>query len=255
VPYFWPVLPGVGLLTFARISFASGNMDHVSFCAQRLALIVLFAVTLSPATLSALSSAQSSSSSSKPTKKSPATAKPTLDPGAISNNIYRNKALSLTCKIPEAWVFRTDEMNVRNEEAVISDPAPNAPADGKVLLATFSRPPAAKGEEVNSSIIIAAEPVASYPGLKDPAQYFGPLTEVAKAQGFAVDADPYEIAIDAKTLVRADYHKDVGSRVMHQSTLAFLAHGYAISITLIAGTDDDVEELIDGLSFTNAGKK
>jgi hypothetical protein len=41
---------------------------------------------------------------------------------------------------------------------------------------------------------------------------------------------------------------------MHQSTLALLSHGYAVSITLIAGTEDDVEELIDGITFSAAGK-
>jgi len=69
-----------------------------------------------------------------------------------------------------------------------------------------------------------------------------------------VDEEPYEIAIGTKTLVRGDFHKDVGSRVMRQSTLALLAHGYAVSITVIGGTDDEVEELIDGLSFGVGGK-
>jgi hypothetical protein len=119
-----------------------------------------------------------------------------------------------------------------------------------VLLAAFSRPPEARGEDINSSILIAAEPVSAYPGLKEAAQYFGPLTEVAKAQGFSVDEEPYEYAVGAKKLVRADFHKDVGTRVMRQSTLAFLSHGYAVSITIIAGTEDEVEELIDGISFT-----
>jgi hypothetical protein len=118
------------------------------------------------------------------------------------------------------------------------------------LLAAFSRPPEARGEDINSSILIAAEPVSAYPGLKEAAQYFGPLTEVAKAQGFSVDEEPYEYAVGAKKLVRADFHKDVGTRVMRQSTLAFLSHGYAVSITIIAGTEDEVEELIDGISFT-----
>ena len=77
---------------------------------------------------------------------------------------------------------------------------------------------------------------------------------MAKSQGFTIDEDPYEIAVGTKTLVRGDFHKDVGSRVMHQSTLAMLAHGYAISITIIAGTEDDVEELIDGLTFSPSGK-
>ncbi len=121
---------------------------------------------------------------------------------------------------------------------------------GRVLLAAFSRPPEARGEDINSSILIAAESVSAYPGLKDAAQYFGPLTEVAKAQGFDADEEPYEFAMGTKTLVRGDFHKDVGSRVMRQSTLAFLSHGYAVSITVIGGTEDEVEELVEGVRFS-----
>lgn len=118
-----------------------------------------------------------------------------------------------------------------------------------MLLAAFSRPPEARGGEVNASILIAAESTSAYPGLQDAAQYMGPITEVAKAQGFTADEEPYEIAIGTKNLVRGDFHKDVGTRVMQQSTLAILARGYAVSITVIGGTEDEVEELIDGLTF------
>lgn len=124
---------------------------------------------------------------------------------------------------------------------------------GRVLLAAFSRPPEAKGEDVNASILIAAESVATYPGMTEAAQYFEPLIEVTKAQGFTMDEDPYDIAVGTTTLVRGDFHKDVGARVMRQSTLVILSHGYAVSITLIGGTDDEVEDLVDGLSF--AGRK
>lgn len=122
---------------------------------------------------------------------------------------------------------------------------------GRVLLAAFSRPPEARGEDVNASIVIAAEPVGSYPGLTEALQYVGPLTEVAKAQGFEADEDPYEVAVGAKTLVQVDFHKNVGSRVMRQSTLIFLARGYAVSITVIGGTEDEVGDLVDGLSFAS----
>ncbi len=121
---------------------------------------------------------------------------------------------------------------------------------GRVLLAAFSRPPEAAGAEVNSSIVIAVEPVSAYPGLKEAVQYVGPLTEVAKAQGFEADEDPFEVAIGAKTLVQVDFHKDVGSRVMRQSTLIFLARGFAVSITVIGGSEDEVGDLVDGLSFS-----
>ncbi len=191
-----------------------------------------------------------------------------IDPGSLSNGVYRNKTLGFTCKIPEGWVLRTDEMNAPDENSAQPPAAgktsnesqppatpknPQAPPtraqSARVLLAAFSRPPQVRGQEVNTSIVIAAEPVATYPGLTDALQYLGLLTEVARAQGFTMDEDPYEIAIGTKKLVRGDSHKDVGTRVMRQSTLAMLQHGYAVSFTVIAGTDDDVEELIDGLDF------
>ena len=154
-------------------------------------------------------------------------------------------------------------MNARDEEAdsATTKPSPQGiPFDnahgrqrnteeGRVLLAAFSRPPDARGEDVNSSIVIAAEKAATYPGLETAAQYFGPLTEVAKAQGFSVDEEPYEMQVGTRVLVRGDFHKDVGTRVMRQSTLAFLAQGYAVSITVIGGTEDEVEELVDGIGF------
>jgi len=169
-------------------------------------------------------------------------------------------------------VLRTEELNEREEnetgpektsaenphfsqnQGEVGHPTEDAAkstagAGGRVLLAAFSRPPEARGEEVNASIVIAAESVATYPGLKEAVQYFGPLTEVAKAQGFAADEEPYEYAVGTKTLVRGDFHKNVGTRVMRQSTLVMLARGYAVSFTVIAGTEDEVEELIDGLDF------
>src|SRR5450755_1027149 len=200
--------------------------------------------------------ASSSSSASKHVKKSAASAdsSSSFDSGTVTNGVYHNKTLALSCRIPPGWVLRTDDMNApQQKEEEQKEPqaqpsaAPASSAGARVLLAAFSRPPEARAEDVNASILIAAESAASYPGLKEAAQYFFPLTEVAKAQGFTPDEDPYEIAIGTKTLVRGDFHKDVGTRVMRQSTLAMLAHGYVISITVIAGTDDEVEDLIDTL--------
>jgi hypothetical protein len=199
---------------------------------------------------------QSSSSSPRPSQSSRhAASDSSPDPGSVTNNLYRNKTFGFTCRIPDGWVLRTGEMNARDEDSAGSADQSTASSTGaKVLLAAFSRPPDAKGEEVNSSILIAAESAAAYPGLKEAAQYFYPLTEVAKSQGFLPDEDPYDVAIGTKTLTRGDFHKDVGTRVMRQSTLAMLSHGYAISITVIAGTDDDVEDLIDGLAFSPPAK-
>jgi hypothetical protein len=210
---------------------------------------------------------QSPSSSSKHDGNPHAPTDSSLDAGEVSNGIYRNKTLGFSYKIPAGWVLRTEEMNAREDETAAPDS--RAPLDrtaeggcphpggcGRVLLAVFSRPPDAKAEDVNASILIAAESAALYPGLKDAAQYFGPVTEVAKAQGFEVVNEPYEFTVGAnanaagtKTLVRTDFQKNVGTRVMRQSTLVMLARGYAVSFTFIGGTEEEVEELVAGLSF------
>ena len=177
-----------------------------------------------------------------------------LDAGSVRAGVYRNPALGFTCKIPAGWVLRTEEMNTGQDQDAASDEDKikvDAGKSGRVLLAAFSRPPQARAEDVNASIVIAAERAADYPGLKEAAQYFAPLTEVTKAQGFETDGDPYALAIGSKTLARADFHKDVGTRVMRQSTLVILARGYVVSLTFIGGTDDEVDELIEGLSFAS----
>ena len=219
--------------------------------------IFLFAVLLFcfPVRSQAQSSSSSTSSSPKVVRK-PAATNSALDGGDVNGGVYRNKTLGLSCKIPAAWVLRTEEMNVQDAADDRSDsttPAKTTSA-GRVLLAAFSRPPEARAEDVNSSIVIAAESVATYPGLKEAAQYFGPLSEVAKAQGFTEVEEPYEFAVGTRTLARGDFQKDVGSRVMRQSTLVMLARGWAVSITFIGGTENEVEGLLAGLSFVVAAK-
>lgn len=200
-----------------------------------------------------------SSSSTRHARKPAPVEVPQLDSGAVSNGLYRNVGFGFACKIPAGWVLRTEEMNAREDEPAAPaknsatkpvNSTPAGPAErGRVLLAAFSRPPEARAEDVNSSILIAAESAEAYPGLKEAAQYFGPVTEVARAQGFEVVNDPYEFVQGTKTLVRGDFQKDVGTRVMWQSTLVLLARGYVVSLTFIGGTEDEVEELIEGLSF------
>jgi hypothetical protein len=190
-----------------------------------------------------------------------------LDAGSVSAGVYRNATFGFTCKIPAGWVLRTEEMNAGDEEGAASGKESRAALDrtaeggcphtsgcGRVLLAAFSRPPEARAEDINASILIAAESAAAYPGLKEAVQYFGPVTEIAKAQGFEIKEEPYEYVIGTKKLVRGDFQKDVGMRVMRQSTLVMLARGYAVSFTFIGGTEDDVEELVQGLCFGVAGK-
>jgi hypothetical protein len=247
---------------------------------RSLSCLLFFLPVIAGSTLRAQVSSSTSSRLPQKNRKPASRAESPLDPGVVSNGAYRNAALGLACKIPLGWVLRTEELNAREENTDAStapdpgnqgsaeDPAKGTEPqrtrsstkgseggrvtkdfDGRVLLAAFSRPPDAMAEDVNSSILIAAESVAAYPGLKGAAQYFGPLSEVAKAQGFKVVNEPYDFLAGTKMVARGDFQKDVGSRVMRQSTLVMLARRYVVSFTFIGGTEEETEELIQGLSF------
>lgn len=166
------------------------------------------------------------------------------DPGQINNSLYRNPFFGFSYKLPFGWVDRTAEMRE----------AASDPAKGLVMLAVFEHPPEAKTATVNSSVVIAAENAGSYTGLKSAAQYFGPLNEVVTQQGLKVVNEPYEFPVDARSIVRCDYSKDLGGASLHQSTLALLTKGYVVSLTFIGGSEDELTELIEGLKFGLTGR-
>jgi hypothetical protein len=179
-------------------------------------------------------------SPSKPQAKHippPRTAVP--DQGSVVDGTYRNPNFGFSYKIPFGWVERTKEMQ--------QDPAHLSKSS--VLLAIFERPPEATGNTINSAVVIAIEKLSSFSGLKTAADYFGPVTELATARGFKVVNEPYEFSVGAKPLVRGDFSKERGSLTMYQSSLVMLEKGYAVSFTFIGGSEHEVEELIEKLSF------
>jgi hypothetical protein len=205
-----------------------------------LALITLALVT--PILLTVNLWAHQSASSSKP----PAHAKPPVpEPGAISDGVYRNPSLAFTYKLPYGWVDRTKEMQ---------DDSPNASNDASkslLLLAIFERPPEAAGDTINSAVVIAAEHLSNYSGMKSAADYFGPLTELATAKGFQTTEEPHDFSIGATQLVRGDFTKARGTLTMRQTSLVILEKGYEVSFTFIGGTEDEINELIEKLSFAS----
>ena len=165
--------------------------------------------------------------------------------GKLQDGIYRNFAYGFSYKPPYGWVDRTQQM--RDDSA--------DPVKSQLLFAIFERPPEASGDSINSAVIIATESVKAYPGLKTAADYFGPLTEVTTAKGFKVVNEPYEVNVGAKTLDRSDFSKDLGKLTMHQATLVMLAKGNVVSFTFIGSSEDEVENLISGLSFAASGSR
>jgi hypothetical protein len=127
---------------------------------------------------------------------------------------------------------------------------------GEILLAIFERPPDAAGDTVNSAVVIAAEPTASYPGLKTAEDYVGPLTELATAKGLKVEGDPAIGEIDGREVVRADFSKALSDKLtMRQSTLVRVVKGQILSFTFIAGSEDEVNNLIEELSLSPTKSK
>lgn len=184
-----------------------------------------------------LNAQNSKSESAKPSA-------PAVDPGEIDSSVYKNSFFGFSYRLTYGWVDRTDEMREASTD----------PSKSIVLLSIFERPPQAAGSTVNSAVVIAAESISSYPGLKNAAQYFGPLSEVTAAKGLTPVNEPYEFPVDGKPIVRRDFIKQASNVGMHQSTLAMLMRGYVLSFTFIGNTDDEVQRLIEWLKFGKPAK-
>ncbi len=178
-----------------------------------------------------------SAPSATPTTKSTA---PTEDP-----QLYRNATFGFRYQIPYGWVDRTQQMQER--------PEGNETNKSTLLLAAFERPPEAIGDTINSAVVIASESAASYPGLKKAEDYLVPLTELATAKGFKTEGEPYALDVESRPLLRADFTKPLSDKVsMRQCTLILLAKGQIVSFTFIAGSEEELDDLMDGLHFTVA---
>jgi hypothetical protein len=162
---------------------------------------------------------------------------------------YQNRTFAFRFQIPYGWVNRTEEMQEGNEAG-----------KAEVLLAVFERPPEATGDTINSAVVIAFESAASYPGLKKAEDYLGPLTELAKSKGFKAEGEPYALEVESRQLLRADFTKPLSGKTssvetsndkltMRQCTLVLLAKGQVVSFTFIAGSEDELDDLMDGLHF------
>jgi len=177
-------------------------------------------------------------------KTAPAAAPPAKSPAHNDDpQLYRNSAFGFRFQVPYGWVDRTKEMQEGNEAG-----------KAEVLLAIFERPPQATGDTINSAVVIASESVASYPGLKKAEDYLGPLTELAISKGFKAEGEPYALEVESRQLVRADFSKplSVETITMRQCTLVMLAKGQIVSFTFVAGSEDALDDLMDGLHFVAA---
>ncbi len=194
------------------------------------------------------------------TKPAPVAKKPAASASSPEDpQLYRNPTFGFRYQIPYSWVDRTKQMQEGDKSG-----------KAELLLAVFERPPEATGDTINSAVVIAAESVASYPGLKKAEDYLGPLTDLVTAKGFKVEGEPYALEVESRQLLRADFVKTLGVGTpgdatngvgtnseklsMHQCTLILMAKGQIVSFTFIASSDDALDDLMDGLHFGAVGQ-
>lgn len=201
--------------------------------------VLAIALTLTASLSPAQASKSSGESSSKPNAKARENAAP--DAGTIADSVYRNASLNFSYKIPFGWVDRTSDMREGNELG-----------QSLLLLSVFQRPPETRAEGINSAVVIAAENTSSYPGLKTAAEYFGPLTELTTGKGFKVVNEPHEFSVGAKPLARGDFSKASGASTMYQTSLVFLQKNWIVSFTFIGASDDEINQLLENLSFSSS---
>jgi hypothetical protein len=185
---------------------------------------------------------------------------PIPDCGGLVGQTLRCTRLGYTYKVPFGWVDRTAQMQ---QAAVNQQPAPESPASttspehrpaaattGRVLLAVFEHPPEVGGGIVDPGVLIAAERAAEYPKVKTAADYFGPLADLAEQRGLKMEDGPYMFSVGAKRLVRGDFSGGTEKAPVRQSSLVVLEKGYIVSFTFVSGSDDEIDALIDNLTFT-----
>jgi hypothetical protein len=201
------------------------------------------------------------------TRKAATSSKPIAEEkcGPLDGQVLNCPKFGFRYKVIFGWVDRTADMQQDESlpEQSASDPSkPTSPAadqpkpassvSSKTLLAVFERPPGAPGETINSAVVIAAEPLANYHGIKTAADYFSPITELAEQRGFKVINEPHVFAVGAKRLVRGDYSKERGKLTMWQSSVVMIEKGYIVSFTFVGGSEDEVNDLISDLVFSAA---
>lgn len=120
----------------------------------------------------------------------------------------------------------------------------------QTLLATFERPPDAPGKTINSAVVIVAESRVSYPAVKSAEDYFGPISDIAEQRGLKAQGQPYAFPIGGRPLVREDFIGERGKTRVFQSSLVAIEHGEIISFTFLGGSEDEVQQLLESLTFS-----
>lgn len=160
----------------------------------------------------------------------PASAAPDL--GWLQGGIYTNKFFRLSYELSPGWSDQTAQMRkqVRGE--------------GKsfLLLSVFEKPAPEPGS-ANASVTILAESQSLYPEVDSGDDYLAVLGDLAAKKGLSAAGDPVAAGPPGREFYRQDF-EGAGTPPVYQSSFAAVARGYIVSVTLIAGTRQQLDELV-----------
>ena len=176
--------------------------------------------------------------------------------GPLSGQVFRCPTFAFSVKVPFGWVDRSEQMRATSESASEGSAQKLASSSrSEVLLAVFEHPPEVVGETINRAIVISVERTADYPAIKSASDYFGPLTDVAGERGFRLTGEPYALVRGAQRLMRGNFSRQQGKLTMWQSSLVMIENRSILLFTLIAASEQEVDDLIAQLNFYSATRK
>ena len=192
-------------------------------------------------------------------KTAPASVAMLPDCAPLAGQVLHCPKLGFTYKVPFGWVDRTQDLQRApggsTQQTAESNEQEKDKISGKTLLAVFERPPGTAGEPINSAVIIAIEARSSYPTIKTAADYFGPLADIAEQRGLKMDIDPYSFAVGSKQVVRGDFAGGSDKSPVRQTSLVILETNYILSFTFLSGSDDEIDSLVESLSFASGPRR
>ena len=85
--------------------------------------------------------------------------------------------------------------------------------------------------------------------MKTAAETISDRLRAGHRQRFPGSEEPRQFSIGSTQLVRGDFSQAAGNAAVFQTSLVILEKGYEVSFTFIGGSEDEINELIEKLSF------
>lgn len=171
--------------------------------------------------------------------QSPSTvvSKPAPEDGAIVSNTYANESLGFWFPIPEGWEVNHEDLGVGREGGT-----KRTPGGGRELLLIDQH----VGRPFRNRIVVTALDAT---GMAVTTQEY--VSKFVKVQvnrdGRELVRDNLDIELAGRHFVRADYKQTIPGGALSEAFLCTKFNGYFLGWTLVAGSPEELEGLVNSL--------